>query len=61
MASGLAPIAELPYLETLELYGANPFDLTPLRSCENLTIHLAHDTPATGTHLFPPERIVRLP
>ncbi|RLV65742.1 Large ATP-binding protein [Streptomyces sp. CBMAI 2042] len=61
MASGLAPIAALPYLERLELYGTTLFDLTPLSACENLTIHLAHGTPATGTELFPPERIIRFP
>ncbi|MFJ8841713.1 NACHT domain-containing protein [Streptomyces cyaneofuscatus] len=60
-APDLAPLTERPSLETLALYGAEPFDLTPLRACENLTIHLAHGTPVTGTELFPPERIVRLP
>ncbi|MFD3975977.1 NACHT domain-containing protein [Streptomyces cyaneofuscatus] len=57
----LAPLTVLPSLETLDLYGPLLFDLTPLRACENLTIHLAHHTHATGTELFPPERIVRLP
>jgi len=57
----LTPLTELPSLETLHLYGVEPIDLSPLAACENLTINLAHGAPATGTHLFPPERIVRFP
>ncbi|WP_327333371.1 NACHT domain-containing protein [Streptomyces anulatus] len=57
----LAPLAELPSLESLHVYGAEPIDLTPLAACESLTIHLAQGSPANGTHLFPPERVVRLP
>ncbi|MCC8481103.1 NACHT domain-containing protein [Streptomyces globisporus] len=59
----LSPLADLPALESLVLYGEVPvpYDLTPLASCENLTIRLAHNTHATGTLLFPPERIVHLP
>ncbi|MFZ4268934.1 NACHT domain-containing protein [Streptomyces arboris] len=60
-APDLAPLTDLPSLETLALYGGEPYDLAPLTACENLTIQLAHGTHATGTHLFPPERIVRLP
>ncbi|MFJ9891083.1 NACHT domain-containing protein [Streptomyces sp. NPDC091287] len=60
--SGLAPLAELPSLTALSLSGGNGcHDLSPLAASENLTIHLAHDTHATGAELFPPERIVRLP
>ncbi|MEU7347467.1 NACHT domain-containing protein [Streptomyces bacillaris] len=61
LASGLGPLTELPFLETLVLYGEWPYDLTPLAAAENLTIQLAHGTPAGGTHLFPPDRIIRLP
>ncbi|MFJ5865130.1 NACHT domain-containing protein [Streptomyces parvus] len=58
----LAPLADLPSLSALALYGADKvYDLTPLADMENLTIRVAHGTKATGTHLFPPERIVRLP
>lgn len=57
----LAPLTDFPSLTTLALYGEVIYDLTPLASCENLTIRLAHNTHATGTHLFPPERIVHLP
>ncbi|WP_455753098.1 NACHT domain-containing protein [Streptomyces bacillaris] len=61
LASGLEPLTELPFLETLVLYGEGPYDLAPLTATENLTIQLAHNTHATGTHLFPPDRIIRLP
>ncbi|MGW4362679.1 NACHT domain-containing protein [Streptomyces californicus] len=57
----LSPLADLPSLESLKLYGEMPYDLTPLTSRENLTIHVAHNTHVTGAHLFPPERIIRLP
>ncbi|MFE7462127.1 NACHT domain-containing protein [Streptomyces sp. NPDC057554] len=58
----LAPLAVLPALTTLAIHGnQGTHDLTPLAACENLTIRLAHGTHATGTHLFPPERIIRLP
>ncbi|MGW9306353.1 NACHT domain-containing protein [Streptomyces cyaneofuscatus] len=61
-ASGLAPLAELPSLTTLRLSGKDEcHDLAPLAACERLTIHLAHNTHATGTELFPPERIIRHP
>ncbi|MEV5619166.1 NACHT domain-containing protein [Streptomyces bacillaris] len=59
LASGLEPLTELPFLETLVLYGEGPYDLAPLAATENLTIQLAHNTHATGTHLFPPDRIIR--
>ncbi len=59
LASDLAPLTELPFLETLVLYGEGPYDLAPLAATENLTIQLAHNTHATGTHLFPPDRIIR--
>ncbi|MGW7228989.1 NACHT domain-containing protein [Streptomyces cyaneofuscatus] len=57
----LAPLSGLPSLTTLILHGEGIYDLTPLAACENLTVQLAHHTPATGTHLFPPERIIRFP
>ncbi|ATY95054.1 ATP-binding protein [Streptomyces cavourensis] len=58
----LAPLVDLPSLTTLTLYGSeDAFDLTPLAGADQLTIRLAHDTHATGTHLFPPERLIRLP
>ncbi|MFD4004144.1 NACHT domain-containing protein [Streptomyces rubiginosohelvolus] len=58
----LAPLAQLPCLIDLALYGGGqPFDLAPLSASGNLTIRLGHGTHATGTHLFPPERIVHLP
>ncbi|WP_338138046.1 NACHT domain-containing protein [Streptomyces anulatus] len=57
----LAPLADLPSLESLGLYGDVPFDLAPLASREDLTLHLAHGTHVTGAELFPPERILRLP
>ncbi|UTR81226.1 NACHT domain-containing protein [Streptomyces cavourensis] len=59
LASGLEPLTELPFLETLVLYGEGPYDLAPLAATENLTIQLAHNTHATGTHRFPPDRIIR--
>ncbi|WP_128817155.1 NACHT domain-containing protein [Streptomyces sp. S063] len=61
LVSGLAPLTELPLLETLVLYGEGPYDLTPLVAAEDLTIQLAHGCNAIGTHLFPPERIILLP
>ncbi|MFB6906140.1 NACHT domain-containing protein [Streptomyces bacillaris] len=57
----LAPLTELPSLETLRLNGEGPFDLTPLATAGNLNIRLAHDTHVTGAELFPPDRIIRLP
>ncbi|MFE3470441.1 NACHT domain-containing protein [Streptomyces bacillaris] len=60
-AHDLAPLADLPSLTTLVLHGEGTYDLTPLAACENLTVRLAHGTQATGTELFLPERIVRLP
>ncbi|MEU5037718.1 NACHT domain-containing protein [Streptomyces rubiginosohelvolus] len=57
----LSPLTDLPCLESLVLYGEVPYDLTPLASRQDLTIRLAHNTHAAGTHLFPPERIVHLP
>lgn len=61
-ATDVAPLAALPALTTITFYGGDgTHDLTPLADCENLTIRLAHGTHVTGTELFPPERIVRLP
>ncbi|MFD7528355.1 NACHT domain-containing protein [Streptomyces sp. NPDC059849] len=60
---GLEPLRELPELTQLHLNDApenGPYDLTPLAGLHALTIHLGSETPATGTDLFPPERIVRL-
>ncbi|WP_089114744.1 NACHT domain-containing NTPase [Streptomyces sp. SS07] len=58
----LAPLTDLPSLTTLALYEAEgAFDLTPLAGLENLTFQLAYGAEVTGTHLFPPERIVHLP
>ncbi|MCD9900257.1 hypothetical protein LUR56_09580 [Streptomyces sp. MT29] len=57
----LAPLSSLPSLTTLILHGEGIYDLTPLAACENLTVQLAHHTLVTGSHLFPPERIIRLP
>ncbi|MFD0627915.1 hypothetical protein ACFQ2K_40060 [Streptomyces sanglieri] len=37
-----------------------PYDLAPLAGLDGLTIHLGSEMEATGTDLFPPERIVRL-
>ncbi|MDX2405871.1 NACHT domain-containing protein [Streptomyces microflavus] len=59
-APDLAPLTELPSLETLALYGGEPFDLTPLAGCSNLTVQLGYGTKVTGTEHFPPERIVRI-
>ncbi|MET8344388.1 NACHT domain-containing protein [Streptomyces microflavus] len=59
-APDLAPLTELPSLETLALYGGEPFDLTPLAGCANLTVQLGYGTKVTGTEHFPPERIVRI-
>ncbi|MFF4859789.1 NACHT domain-containing protein [Streptomyces rubiginosohelvolus] len=62
LATGLAPLAELPSLSALRLYGTDePYDLTPLSGVDNLTIHVGYGTHVIGTHLFPPERIVHLP
>ncbi|MEW2070263.1 NACHT domain-containing protein [Streptomyces sp. NPDC007346] len=59
---GLATLTALPSLTLIRLLGSDvPIDLTPLAASEHLTIHLAHDTKATGTELFPPGRIVHLP
>ncbi|MEU2127101.1 hypothetical protein [Streptomyces sp. NPDC018352] len=63
MPYGLEPLRELPMLTALNLYAEPaeaPYDLTPLASLDQLTITLGNETPATGTDLFPPERIVRL-
>ncbi|MFF9572159.1 NACHT domain-containing protein [Streptomyces sp. NPDC014685] len=60
---GLEPLRELPALTRLQLHarpGNGPYDLTPLADLDNLTIHIGSQTVATGTELFPPERIVRL-
>ncbi|MFD5201656.1 leucine-rich repeat domain-containing protein [Streptomyces sp. NPDC058375] len=61
LVAGLAPLTELPFLDTLVLYGEGPYDLTPLVAAENLTIQLAYGCNAFGTHLFPSDRLVRLP
>ncbi|MFB8074787.1 NACHT domain-containing protein [Streptomyces californicus] len=58
----LTPLAELSALATLRLYGTDePIDLSPLVDADHLTIHLDYGTRITGAHLFPPERIIRLP
>ncbi|MFE6661969.1 NACHT domain-containing protein [Streptomyces sp. NPDC057697] len=62
LPGGLEPLRELPALTRLHLHfrpGNIPYDLAPLARLDNLTIHLGGETPATGTELFPPERIVR--
>ncbi|MEE1743466.1 NACHT domain-containing protein [Streptomyces sp. JV184] len=59
---GLGPLRDLPALTQLHLNHApenGPYDLAPLAGLDGLTIHLGSETPATGTDLFPPERIVR--
>ncbi|WP_405688872.1 NACHT domain-containing protein [Streptomyces sp. NBC_00057] len=57
---GLAPLRELTGLMSLELAAySGPVDLTPLSGHTELTITLSYGTVATGTELFPPERIVR--
>ncbi|MET9765980.1 NACHT domain-containing protein [Streptomyces sp. NPDC006415] len=61
LMSGLAPLTELPFLDTLVLYGEGPYDLTPLVAAENLTIQLAYGTRVIGAHLFPPKRLIRHP
>ncbi|MER5634761.1 NACHT domain-containing protein [Streptomyces nitrosporeus] len=56
----LAPLRDLPELTSVHLYtlpGAPPFDLSPLAAREDITVVLGSDTPATGTGLFPPERL----
>ncbi|WP_411084378.1 NACHT domain-containing protein [Streptomyces sp. cmx-18-6] len=63
---GLAPLAVLPALTALRLYGGHhatnrPFDLAPLADAENLTVHLGYGTEVTNAELLPPERVVRLP
>ncbi|MFE5094054.1 NACHT domain-containing protein [Streptomyces sp. NPDC056638] len=59
---GLAPLTELTGLTSLMLFHqAGPVDISPLAGLENLTVTLWNDTVATGTELFPPERIVRRP
>ncbi|WP_432151743.1 NACHT domain-containing protein [Streptomyces sp. bgisy029] len=61
-APGLAPLAGLPALTTLVLDNPKgPVDLTPLADTEHLTIVIGYGSDVTGTHLFPPERIVRIP
>ncbi|GAA1307789.1 hypothetical protein GCM10009647_028390 [Streptomyces sanglieri] len=60
---GLEPLRELPSLTQLHLYAKPedaPYDLAPLAGLDGLTIHLGSEMEATGTDLFPPERIVRL-
>ncbi|MEU6925789.1 NACHT domain-containing protein [Streptomyces sp. NPDC046631] len=62
LRQGLEPLRELTALATLRLHAEPenaPYDLTPLAGLDGLTIHLGSETPATGTDLFPPERIVR--
>ncbi|MEV7108571.1 NACHT N-terminal Helical domain 1-containing protein [Streptomyces atroolivaceus] len=57
----LAPLRELPALTHLYLYGQpteDPLDLAPLAPLEGLTVHIGFGTRATGSELFPPERIV---
>ncbi|MET9924652.1 MULTISPECIES: NACHT domain-containing protein [unclassified Streptomyces] len=61
-APGLAPLAGLPALTKLSLHDPRkPVDLTPLADAEHLTIEIGYGADVTGTHLFPPDRIVRLP
>ncbi|WP_329617061.1 NACHT domain-containing protein [Streptomyces brevispora] len=56
---GLAPLRDLTGLTSLVLESYSGFaDLTPLSGLTDLTITLAYGTRATGTELFPPERIV---
>ncbi|MFI9624038.1 NACHT domain-containing protein [Streptomyces sp. NPDC052042] len=59
---GLGPLRELTGLTSLDLTALpHPVDLSPLNDRNELTITLSYDTRATGTELFPPERIVRRP
>ncbi|WP_433396448.1 NACHT domain-containing protein [Streptomyces sp. CA-146814] len=61
-APDLAPLAGLPALTKLVLHNPRgPVDLTPLADTEHLTIEIGYGSDVTGTHLFPPDRIVRLP
>ncbi|MDQ0983746.1 hypothetical protein [Streptomyces sp. V2I9] len=56
------PLAGLPALTSLRLHGTDePYDLAPPAGMEGLTVHVAYGTHVTGTRLFPPERVVRLP
>ncbi|MFG2623360.1 NACHT domain-containing protein [Streptomyces sp. NPDC048473] len=61
----LTPLRDLPGLTSLRLshcaQDAPPIDLSPLAGIKRLTVTLLDDTRATGTELFPPERIIRLP
>lgn len=59
----LEPVRELPELTQLHLSswsGEAPWDLAPLAGVDGLTITLGIGTKATGTDLFPPDRIIRL-
>ncbi|MGW1654248.1 NACHT domain-containing protein [Streptomyces atratus] len=57
---GLAPLRELTGLTSLDLAAHRaPLDLAPLSGHTELTITLSYGTKATGTELFPPERIIR--
>ncbi|MFF3260454.1 NACHT domain-containing protein [Streptomyces sp. NPDC002932] len=59
----LTPLRELPALTMVNLSvppETGSYDLTPLAGLDALTIALGHDVPATGTELFPPERIIRM-
>lgn len=63
LPGGLAPLRDLPALARVHLYAEPdeaPYDLTPLAGLDQLTINLGNETPAIGTDLFPPERIVRV-
>ncbi|MFE5242297.1 MULTISPECIES: NACHT domain-containing protein [unclassified Streptomyces] len=60
--NGLALLRELPALRCLYIYAYpadEPVDLGPLADQHGLTIHVGVETRATGTELFPSERIVR--
>ncbi|MGW2108541.1 NACHT domain-containing protein [Streptomyces sp. NPDC001948] len=63
LPGGLAPLRDLPALTRVRLYAPNdeePLDLTPLAGLDRLTITLGSETPAIGTELFPPGRIMRV-
>ncbi|MFF1910073.1 NACHT domain-containing protein [Streptomyces sp. NPDC058239] len=59
----LTPLRDLPGLTSLRLshcaQDAPPIDLSPLAGIKRLTVTLLDSTRATGTELFPPERIIR--
>ncbi|MFF8654556.1 NACHT domain-containing protein [Streptomyces huasconensis] len=56
-ADGIAALADLPLLESVQFGRCGPLDLTPLAALENVRVALYNCPQVTGLDLFPPDRL----